>query len=490
MMKRTPCIVAASAIAIAASGCHPTAEAAPAAVPTPAAVPAAVPSVSLAPPPFATPPVLTGTPDVATLVAAIKPSVVNVTVEHHASVPRLDLHDSFGFFGRFFDGGDRGRLEPLEPLPKQTGVGSGVIIDREGHVITNEHVVDGAEVVRLKLSDAREFKARVVGKDARLDVALLQIEGAKDLPAAALGSSEALRVGDQVVAIGNPFGLGHTVTMGIVSAKSRSIGAGPYDDFIQTDASINPGNSGGPLFNLRGEVVGINTAINPAGRGIGFAIPIDAIREELPQLLAKGHVERGRLGVRIQGVDEALAKALGLDRSRGALVAEVEADSPAARAALESGDVILAVDGARVESSQELPRLVARHPPGTRVELTVQRRGRERKIDVVLGALSEDEQASANKTNKETQGPPSPRLGVELADGDGKGARVERVVPGSPAAELLDPGDLVVEVDGVRVGNAKQAAQEIARAKRNKPLLLRIQRGDAARYVAVDVGDS
>src|SRR5208282_2230045 len=195
------------------------------------------------------------------------------------------------------------------------------LIDKQGHVVTNAHVIDDADVVKVKLTDDREYTAKVIGKDTRMDLAVLQLQNASDLPEpVALGSSDALRVGEYVVAIGNPFGLGGTVTMGIVSAKGRTIGAGPYDDFIQTDASINPGNSGGPLFNLRGQVVGINTAINPNGKGIGFAIPVDELKDVLPQLLTSGKVARGRIGVVIQGVDPALAKALGLDKPKGALV--------------------------------------------------------------------------------------------------------------------------------------------------------------------------
>ncbi len=229
-----------------------------------------------------------------------------------------------------------------EETAKQQALGSGFVVDAQGHVVTNAHVVNEADVVKVKLSDDREYQAKVVGKDERLDVAVLLLEGApKNLPVASLGQSGALRVGDYVVAIGNPFGLGNTVTMGIVSAKGRSIGAGPYDDFIQTDASINPGNSGGPLFDLHGQVVGINTAINPQGRGIGFAIPIDAVKERpAPHLLATGHVVRGRLGVLIQGMDEDLAKALGMDQPRGALVGRVESavqrTKPASRMAMSS----------------------------------------------------------------------------------------------------------------------------------------------------------
>ncbi|HZU84151.1 MAG TPA: trypsin-like peptidase domain-containing protein, partial [Polyangiaceae bacterium] len=326
--------------------------------------------------PFSSPPVLPGTPDVATLVAKVKPSVVNITTVQEVRVPRGDFgfpgfEDMLPFFRqgpgrRRGGGGGEGGDEVL----KQQALGSGFIVDAQGHVVTNAHVIDDADTVKVKLADDREYRAKVVGKDTRLDVAVLQLENAPaDLPVASLGASDALRVGDYVVAIGNPFGLGNTVTMGIVSAKGRTIGAGPYDDFIQTDASINPGNSGGPLFNLRGQVVGIDTAINPQGRGIGFAIPIDAAKAVLPQLIATGHVSRGRIGAAIQGMDEDLAKALGLDRPHGALVEDVEPGSPAEKAGIKSGDVIVAVDGQDVPHAEELPRMIAQHKPGAHVKL-------------------------------------------------------------------------------------------------------------------------
>ena len=255
--------------------------------------------------PFASPPVLTGTLDVATLVAKLKPAVVNVTVVHEVHRPRME---GMPFLGRFFGPNGGGGMQGPnrdegggDEVLKQQGLGTGFIIDAEGHILTNAHVVDGADQVRVKLDDEREFEAKVKGKDERLDVAVLEIIGkVNGLPYVSLGSSDQLRVGESVVAIGNPFGLGNTVTTGIVSAKSRTIGAGPYDDFIQTDAAINPGNSGGPLFNTRGQVIGINTAINPNGTGIGFAIPIDLVQDVVPQLLATGHVSRGKLGVVIQ----------------------------------------------------------------------------------------------------------------------------------------------------------------------------------------------
>ncbi len=377
---RSPLPVVCLALLTATVSCR---HASAAASPPPAATTTAFASV---PAPFATPPVLPGTPDVATLVAKVKPAVVNITTVHEIAVRRPGIEFPFGFDP--FGGG--GPSRGGDDVVRQQSLGSGFLVDSAGHVVTNAHVVEGADEVRVRLADEREFEAKVRGRDARLDLAVLELVGAHDLPAASLGSSAALRVGEYVVAIGNPFGLGHTVTMGIVSAKDRAIGAGPYDDFIQTDASINPGNSGGPLFDLRGQVVGINTAINPNGRGIGFAIPIDALREVLAQLIDTGHVSRGRLGVHIQAVDVALARAIGLDRPRGALVRELEPAGPAARAGLKAGDVILAIDGAEVSRSEDLPRLVGRHAPGTRHTLRVLRDRATTELSIQLDELDGD----------------------------------------------------------------------------------------------------
>lgn len=373
---------------------------------------------------------------------------------------------------------------PPERSMKQTSLGTGILIDSAGHVVTNAHVIDGADTVRVKLADDREYKAKVKGRDPKIDVAVLEIEGANGLPAATLGSSEALRVGEYVIAIGNPFGLGHTVTMGIVSAKSRTIGAGPYDDFIQTDASINPGNSGGPLFNLRGEVIGINTAINPNGQGIGFAIPIDDIKNILPQLLDTGHVARGKLGVLIQPVDANLALALGLDKPRGALVAQVESTSAGGKAGIENGDVIVQVDGVDVPSSLDLPRMVARHAPGSKVNVKVLRKGESKTFVVTLDALDDEDKRAAG-TNEPSADDRS--LGAELSDApDGGGAVVRRVRPNSKAEGALRPGDVIIEVGQTRVKNAAEAAENIKRAREKGPVLLRVERDGKGLYVAID----
>ena len=449
------------------------------------------------PAPFASPPVLPGTPDVATLVARVKPAVVNITTVQEVRVPHRgldspDVPDVFKFFPhgpggiQRFGGGEGNGDEVM----KQQALGSGFLVDPQGHVVTNAHVVDGANVVKVKLADDREFRAKVVGKDDRLDVAVLELEGApRDLPAASLGQSEATRVGEYVVAIGNPFGLGNTVTMGIVSAKGRTIGAGPYDDFIQTDASINPGNSGGPLFNLHGQVVGINTAINPNGKGIGFAIPIDAIKQVLPQLLATGHVQRGRLGVVIQPMDADLAKALGLDHTHGALVEDVESGSPADTAGIRSGDVVLSVDGQDVPHSEDLPRMVAGHAPGTQVRVAVWHDRKQRDVTVALAALETKEAAgdAPPPSGPADPGSRSSALGIAVGDLDGR-VVVARVVPDGPADGKLRRGDVIEEIDHQPVASATDLAAKVkaGAGAAGKPVLLRVKRGDQSRYVAIE----
>jgi serine protease Do len=445
------------------------------------------------PAPFAVPPVLPGTPDIATLAARVKPAVVNITTVQAVKVPRRDmpdLGDLFPFFGgptRRSPGGGGGRGGGDDVI-KQQALGTGFLIDDQGHVVTNAHVVDGANFVKVKLDDEREFKAKVVGKDTRLDVAVLALENAPhDLPVEALGESEATRVGEYVVAIGNPFGLGNTVTMGIVSAKGRSIGAGPYDDFIQTDASINPGNSGGPLFNLRGQVVGINTAINPQGKGIGFAIPIDAVKQVLPELLATGHVSRGQLGVVIQNMDEDLAKAVGLDRPRGALVEQVEPGGGADKAGLKSGDVIVSVDGQNVAHTEDLPRMIAPHHPGTQVKLGILRDRKTRDVSVTLGALKEDHERAESPSEPSATPGTSSSLGISIAEEDGQ-VIVRRVVPDGPADGKLRPGDVIEEIGHQPVTGAADVASKLQAAAADKPVLLRVRRGDQSRYVAIERG--
>jgi serine protease Do len=457
--------------------------------------------VAQTPAPFATPPVLPGTPDVATLVAKVKPAVVNITTVTETKMPRSNFDfggmPDLGNLFPFFHQGPNGPMQPQprggggdeggDQVMKQQALGSGFIVDAQGHVVTNAHVIDGATTVKVKLSDDREFRAKVVGKDTRLDVAVLQLENPPhDLPVESLGQSDALRVGEYVVAIGNPFGLGNTVTMGIVSAKGRTIGAGPYDDFIQTDASINPGNSGGPLFDLHGQVVGINTAINPNGKGIGFAIPIDEVKQELPQLIATGRVQRGRLGVVIQGMDEDLAKAVGLDRAKGALVEQVEPGSPGEKAGLKSGDVILSVDGKTVPHSEDLPRMIAPHQPGTSVKLQVWRDHAERDVSVTLAPMKEETaQNDQDQGGLAEPGAKSSSLGIAVADEDGQ-VVVERVLPDGPADGKLRRGDVIEEINHQPVTAAADLGAKVKATPADKPVLLRVKRGDQSRYVAIE----
>jgi serine protease Do len=437
------------------------------------------------PAPFTSPPVLVGTPDVATLVARVTPAVVNITTIHDVRVPQIGEFP-FGLnpFGLFPEG--RAPRGGGDTVFHQKALGSGFIVDGAGHAVTNAHVVEDADSVRVKLADGREFEAKVKGRDARLDLAVLELVGARDLPAVSLGSSERLRVGEYVVAIGNPFGLGNTVTMGIVSAKSRSIGAGLYDDFIQTDASINPGNSGGPLFDLRGQVVGINTAINPNGRGIGFAIPVDALKDVLPQLLSAGKVARGRLGVAIQQVDPALAKALGLARPEGALVSEVEPGGPADKAGLRAGDLILRVDQSTITRAEDLPRTVARHQPGSKVKVEIRRERVTRTVEVSLDEVR-DESSLASSGGPPSPGPAAPKgIGVQLSDVPGQGVVVARVLAGSAADGELAPGDVIVEVGRAPVARAADVVARINATPAGTPILFKVARQGKTRFVAIE----
>ncbi|HHH29453.1 MAG TPA: PDZ domain-containing protein, partial [Polyangiaceae bacterium] len=315
--------------------------------------------------------------------------------------------------------------------------------------------------------------------DRELDLALLKVDAPQPLPAVKLGDSDSLLVGEHVLAVGNPFGLGHTVTLGIVSAKARTIGAGPYDDFIQTDASINPGNSGGPLFNLRGEVVGINTAIKAGADGIGFAIPSTELRNVLPQLRAKGFVERGRLGLRFQPVDGTLAKALGLDRPHGALVAEIEKGSPAEAAGLREGDVIVEVEGERVRRAEMLPRLVAHHGPGARIHVTVVRQGKRLTLTATLAKLETDQSAPV-RDPEALDREPEELLGMTLRNTpDGV------TVMGVSQHRGLRVGDVIVEVDGKAIRTVKELREAIP-AKGKKAILLRVRRGERELFVGIE----
>jgi serine protease Do len=425
----------------------------------------------------------------APLAEALKPSVVNIRVtklqKAGYGMPDLPEGSPFEeFFGRFF-----GPNGPQARERRVQGAGSGVIISRDGYVLTNNHVVEGAREVRVTLDDGRELEAEIVGLDPKTDLAVLKIEDGGDLPGAAMGDSDGLRVGDYVVAVGNPFGLGHTVTSGIVSAKDRVIGAGPYDDFIQTDASINPGNSGGPLFNMKGEVVGINTAIVARGQGIGFAIPVKTAKALIPQLVAHGEVTRGYIGVHIQPVTQELADAMRLDDRKGALVADVLSGGPADEAGVERGDVIVSFNGEAVDKSHDLPALVAAAPVGEKASLAVLRDGEARELTVEVGEL-ETKTAAAKGADREDDArwglrlqDLTPQIARQLGVEAGGGAVVADVEPGSPAQRAsLRRGDVILEVDREPVASADEAKQAV---EGKESVLLLVQRKDVKQFVAM-----
>jgi serine protease Do len=471
-------------LAPAIAGCGQQAHANPPAPQTAADTPASSPQ----PPPLATvalpPAPVPATFDVADLAQRVTPTVVNITTTHEADGPQGV--DPFEFFF-----GPNGRRGPRDRTPrKQTALGTGFLIDAGGYVVTNEHVVHEADGIRVRLADEREFDANVVGRDPKLDLALLKLQGASGLPVAPLGSSEALRVGEHVLAVGNPFGLGHTVTLGIVSAKARTIGAGPYDDFIQTDASINPGNSGGPLFNWRGEVVGINAAIRAGANGIGFAIPVDALKDVLSQLRDRGYVQRGKLGLEFQPLTRELASALGLDAPKGALVAGVEPNGPAARAGIKPGDVIVDINGIAIQHAEELPRNVARNAPGTDVKVGVLRGKDRREVIAKLDALADD---AGPQTPGKGPAPAQPapqsagKLGLEVADvPGGGGVRVMRFAPGSNAQELR-PGDVITELNGAPVKDVASLNAAMTKVKPGTTALLKVRRGESTRFAAIPI---
>jgi len=392
----------------------------------------------------------------------------------------------FGPFERFFN-------MPRRPF-KARSLGSGFIIDTKGFIITNNHVVENADEIVVKLSTGKEYKAKVVGRDAKTDIALIEIKGGADLPAVKLGDSDGLKVGEWVVAIGNPFGLENTVTAGIISALGRHINQGPYDNFIQTDAAINPGNSGGPLLNTKGDVVGINTAIFSRGGGnigIGFAIPINLAHEIVPQLKEKGHVTRGWLGVMIQKVTPDIAESLGLEDTKGALVADVVKEGPAEAAGLKQGDVIVEFDGKPVVDSAELPLLVARTGVGKTVKLKVVREKNTQEFSVKVAELKEEDLAEASGSTSEDLGLAVQSLTPELAenlnlDKSVKGVVVTQVEPGGPAAEAgLRRGDVILEVNRKPVKNASAYQKAVREAGKGKSLLFLVRRGDNTIFLAL-----
>jgi serine protease Do len=399
-----------------------------------------------------------------------------------------------------------------EALPRHaTSLGSGFIIDPSGLVVTNNHVIADADEITVTLQDDTNFKAEVVGRDTKVDLALLRIKSSKPLPAVKFGDSDQTRVGDWVLAIGNPFGLGGSVTAGILSARAREINAGPYDDFLQTDAAINRGNSGGPMFNMNGEVIGINTAIySPSGGsiGIGFAIPSNLAKPVLDQIKQFGHPRRGWLGVNIQSVTDEIAESLGLDKPRGALIASVRDGGPAQVAGIQPGDVVLDFDGKEVTDMRRLPRIVAETPIDKVAKVTVWRKRKEEVLDVKVGELVEDDQQAAASPTAPTPPPPADAvkaLGLSLANvtpelkdrfslsGDVAGVVVTDVEANSPGAEKgMRVGDVIVEVAQDEVKNPAEIVSKIDEAKKagRKSVLLLVDRQGDLRFVALKLDQS
>ena len=429
---------------------------------------------------------MAGASTFAALVEKLSPAVVNVKVSKVEKAAFPWPHFPDGPFREFFGNPEFPQNRPVQ------GAGSGVIISGEGYILTNNHVVEGAQEVDITLADKREFQGKVVGRDPKTDLAVLKIDAGKNLPAANLGDSGQLKVGDWVLAIGNPFGLSHTVTAGIVSAKGRVIGAGPYDDFIQTDASINPGNSGGPLFNMKGEVVGINTAIIPSGQGIGFAIPVNTAKPLIPQLVAKGEVTRGYLGVNIQSITPDLAAALKLEGRKGALVADVVSGGPAGQAGIKRGDLIVAYDGKAVEDSHDLPAAVAATPVGKEVTVTVIRDGKEHKVSARIAKL-DSEETIAEKPKHAAHGKwglqlkdLNPEIARELGVEADRGVLIVEVQPGSPADRAgIQQRDIILEVNRQPVKSVKEVKEEVAKANGSGSLLLLVQSEQGSRYVVL-----
>jgi serine protease Do len=453
----------------------------------------------------------------ADIVEQVKPAVISVRVKMDGG-PRLMGFDALPtprgtpgspmdrFFRRSPDSGIPNIPGAPDDLRRQapgrnlvTGQGSGFFISADGYAVTNNHVVDKAETVEVGTDDGKTYSAKVIGTDPRTDVALIKVDGRNDFPHVRFADKPP-RIGDWVLAVGNPFGLGGTVTAGIVSARGRDIGAGPYDDFIQIDAPVNRGNSGGPTFDVDGGVIGVNTAIySPSGGsvGIAFAIPAETVKSVISQLKDKGAVSRGWIGVQIQPVSADIADSLGLKGTQGALVAEPQANGPAVKAGIQAGDVITAVNGTPVRDARDLARQIGAMSPGTSVRLTVLQKGQEKTISVTLGELPNDREARATPETREQGGLALPRLGLtlapasEVAGSGNEGVVVTAVEPDGVAAEHgFKAGDVILEVAGRKVASPADIRASVGNAQREgkRTVLIRVKSGEGTKFVALRLG--
>jgi serine protease Do len=447
----------------------------------------------------------------ADIVEKVKPAVISVRVKMDGG-PRTMSFDGGDspfppgspmerFFRRF--GMPDGQDMPRGPRGQQhnytVGQGSGFFISADGYAVTNNHVVDKAESVEVTTDDGKTHTAKVIGTDPKTDIALIKVEGGGNFPFVPL-ADKAPRIGDWVLAVGNPFGLGGTVTAGIVSARGRDIGAGPYDDFIQIDAPVNKGNSGGPTFDVDGNVIGVNTAIySPSGGsvGIAFAIPSDTVKTVVNQLKDKGTVTRGWIGVQIQPVNADIADSLGLKKAEGALVAEPQADSPAAKAGIQSGDVITSVNGQEVRDARDLAKRISGMAPGSNVKLGVISKGSDKTLNVTLGELPREQREARATPGGRDESNDVPKLGLSLAPASkvagagSEGVVVTQVDPDGPAASHgFKNGDVILDVGGQRVTTPEQVRKAFADARTGgkRTILLRVKSGDNTRFFAVPVG--
>ena len=419
------------------------------------------------------------------LVDEINPSVVRIEISSNQNVDYGITGDPFfdEFFKRQF--GDN-----FKPQPRK-GLGSGFIYKSSGLIVTNFHVIENADEIEIVLYNEKKYKANIVGTDKRTDVALLKINSDEKLKSLNIGKSENLKIGQWVVAIGNPLGLGTTVTTGIISAKGRYVdGLGTYVDFIQTDAALNKGNSGGPLFDLNGNVIGVNTAIAARGQGIGFAIPIDTVVDIVEQLRINGKVERGWLGVVIQSISPEIAESLKLKNTDGALVSEILDGSPALKSGLKRRDIIISVDGKKIKKMEELPRIIGSLKPKTKVILSVLRDGKKFKIDVILGSIpSENIVKSEFKDDKIKDF--VKKFGFEVTNESFKDKSilsnvvVSKIYPDSPAASKLLVGDIIVEMNKKRIRNLKDFNQILSKITKKEPILFLIQRPSGGKYSTI-----